>query len=338
MPAVRVLTTGGTIASRRTATGAVTAQNSGEHLLSQVLGGGAQARVEVEEVFRIGSFSLTLADLLQLARQVQEAVADPNIDGVVVTHGTDTMEESAYLVDLVHTAAAPVVFTGAQRAADEPDADGPRNLADAIALAAAPAARELGAVVCMAGRAYDARNVTKVRTLAPDAFAAPGYGHVAEVYRGQVAVSATPRRPARFHLAELGELPDRVDVVPLTVGVDATFLQAARQAGARGIVLQAFGAGNANPPVVAEVAHCVEAGVVVLVVSRCREGPVAPIYGGGGGVDLAAAGAVFAGNLRAPKARLLLTAALGATPDAAAAVARLRPHLLPGYLSETSEE
>lgn len=338
MPAVRVLTTGGTIASRRTATGAVTAQDSGEQLLSQSSGRSRQIRVEVEEVFRIGSFNLRLADLLQLARRVHEAVAHPDVDGVVVTHGTDTMEESAYLVDLVHTAAAPVVFTGAQRAADEPDADGPRNLADAIALAAAPEARQLGVVVCMAGRAYAARQVTKVRTLAPDAFDAPGYGHVAEVYRGQVAVAATPRRPARFGLAELGELPARVDVVPLTVGADATFLQAARQAGARGIVLAAFGAGNANPTVVAEVARCVAAGVVVLVVSRCHEGPVAPVYGGGGGVDLAKAGAVFAGNLRAPKARLLLAAALSAAPDAAAAVSRLRPHLLPGSMSETSEE
>lgn len=336
MPAVRLLTTGGTIASRRTATGAVTAQDSGERLLAGLRGASAD-RVEVEEVFRIGSFALTLAHLLQLARRVHDAGTNPDIDGVVVTHGTDTMEESAYLVDLVHPGATPVVFTGAQRAADEPDSDGPRNLADAIALATAPSARGLGVVVCMAGRAYDARNVTKVHTLAPDAFAAPGYGHVAEVYRGQVAVSATPRRPARFGLAELGELSARVDVVPLSVGVDATFLRAARHAGARGIVLQAFGAGNANPAVVAEVECCVQAGVVVLVVSRCREGPVAPIYGDGGGVDLAAAGAVFAGNLRAPKARLLLTAALSATPDAAAAVARLRPHLLPDFPAGTAQ-
>ncbi len=335
MPTVRVLTTGGTIASRRGAAG-VTAQDSGAELVATLPGGDLGVRVEVDEVFRIGSFSLSLADVVHLTRRVVDAAAEPGVDGVVVTHGTDTMEESAYLVDLAHTAATPVVFTGAQRAADEPDADGPRNLADAIRLAAAPAARDLGAVICMAGRAYDARNVTKVRTLALDAFDAPGYGHVAEVYGGQVAVSAAPRRPARFSLAELGELTARVDVVPLMVGVDASLLQAARQAGARGIVLAAFGAGNANPTVVAEVAQCVDAGIVVLIVSRCREGPVAPIYGSGGGVDLERAGAIFAGNLRAPKARLLLAAALGAAPDPVIAIERLRPHLLPEFPSPTN--
>ncbi|GAA2313995.1 asparaginase [Nonomuraea roseoviolacea subsp. roseoviolacea] len=323
---VRVITTGGTIASRRGHEGAVSVAVPGRDLVGTVP---AEVTVEIDEAMLVHSFNLTLDGVRRIAERVRAAVTEPGVDGVVVTHGTDTMEETAYFVDLILGPDRTVVFTGSQRHAGEPDGDGPRNLADAVRVAAATAGRGLGAVIAMAGGVHAARYVTKAHTVALDAFASPDHGPIGHVYGGHVRVGAIPVRPAGFDLAELAGPAARVDIVPVYVGADGTYLAAARAAGARGIVLEALGAGNPTPGVLHEVRECVAAGVPVLVTSRCRRGPVVPLYGAGGGADLAAAGAVFAGDLGAPKARLLLTAALSAEPDPDRALARLLPHLLP---------
>ena len=324
MRRVHVLSTGGTIASRPGADGRVLASDDVSDLLASA-GGVDGVTVTAEEVVRLGSYRLTLDDALQIARRVRAAAAAA--DGVVVTHGTDTMEESAYLVDLLHAGPQPVVFTGAQRNAQASDGDGPRNLRDAVRLAGTPAAAGLGAVVAMAGRVLPARHVTKVHTVDVAAFDAPGAGQLGAIDPDAVRLVAQPRRGPVFDLDALAaELP-RVDVVPLHLGVDGTFVRAAREAGARGIVLEAFGAGNVTPDVLAETERALADDVLVLVSSRCAAGPVSAIYGAGGGADLAAAGAVLAADLRAPKARLLLTLAIGTTDDLRAARAALLPPL-----------
>ena len=326
MRRVHVLATGGTIASRPGADGRVLACDDVTALLESA---GAVEGIDVTaaEVVRLGSYRLTVADALAIARRVGEASSQA--DGVVVTHGTDTMEESAYLVDLLHAGPAPVVFTGAQRNAQIADSDGPRNLRDAVRLAGDPAAAGLGAVVAMAGRVLPARYVTKVHTLALEAFAAPGGCQLGEIDPQAVRLVSQPRRRPVFDLADVPDQLPRVDVVPLHLGADGTFLRAARDAGARGIVLDAFGAGNVTPAVLAETEKALADDVVVLVSSRCHAGAVSAVYGAGGGADLAAAGAVLAGDLRAPKARLLLALALATTDDPVAACAALRPHLEP---------
>ena len=191
----------------------------------------------------------------------------PDVAGVVVTYGTDTTEETAFFLDLFHADPRPVVVTGAQRAADAPDSDGPRNLTDAVTAAAAPATRGLGVLI--------------------------GFG-----------VSSS--RPAA---------PARVDVVACYPDADATALPALVDVGARGIVLEATGAGNANPATCAVVAELTAAGVVVVTSTRVAAGPVTAIYGDGGGVDLLAAGAVPSGLLRPSQARMLLAALLGLHQD-----------------------
>jgi L-asparaginase len=323
---VRVLATGGTIASRPGGRGAVLAADSGAQLLEAV-GRVAGLDVEVEEVFRLGSYRLELRHVVQLARRVRAAAAE--VDGVVVTHGTDTMEESAYLVDLLHAGPQPVVFTGAQRNAAVLDTDGPRNLRDALRLASDPGATGLGAVVAMAGRVLPARHATKVHTLALEAFDAPAGLRLGEVGVDEVRLAAVPRRRLALDLDAVPDDLPRVDVVPLQLGVDGTFVRAAREAGARGLVLDAFGAGNVTPAVLSETERSVADGALVLVASRCHAGPVSPIYGAGGGADLASAGALLAGDLRAPKARLLLTLALATTRSADEARAVLHEHIRP---------
>lgn len=307
MPLIALVATGGTIASRATPTGRQ-AQATGTELLSRsTLPAGTDVRTV--DLAAKGSFAWQHADLRALIRGARQQLAG-EVDGVVVTHGTDTMEELAFLLDLVHTDPRPVVFTGAQRPFDHPAPDGPANLSDALAVAGSPLARNRGVLLSFDGHVFPARGVTKVDTLGAHAFDAPGRGPALRVADGAVsALTAAARPPTLPFDHATADLP-RVDVVPLYVGTDATGLRASVAAGARGVVLAAFGAGNANPPVVAATAEAVAAGVPVLVCSRVPAGPVLPLYTGGGGADLVAAGAVFGGDLSPWQGRMLLTVAL----------------------------
>ncbi|GAA1619527.1 asparaginase [Kribbella sancticallisti] len=316
---IRILTTGGTIASTPRGDGSVSVSVGGLALAGIA---DLPEPVTVRELMRRHSFALSLPDLLQLVTQIlAEATRH---DGLVVTHGTDTLEETAYLLDLLtpEEQQVPVVLTGAQRHAGEVDSDGPRNVADAVLVASSPAARGLGPLVVMDGRIHAARQVIKVHTLAPDAFGSFSGGPVGEVRRGIVRFWSTPIRPPGFHLAGLRTPLPRVDIITSYVDADGVQLAACRAAGARGVVLEALGAGNPTPGLLDEVRATTAAGLPVLVTSRCTGGPTAAIYGAGGGVDLVRTGALMAGALPASKARLLLLTALSAS-----ALSQLHAHL-----------
>ena len=325
LPRVLVITTGGTIASRP-GTAGLTATTAGEDLLRAVPGLGEIARVDVEEIFRIGSYQISVEQMFALASRIREVAGDSDYAGVVVAHGTDTMEESAYLADLLHAGDKPVVFTGAQRNAADPDTDGPRNLRDAVRIAASPQARGIGVVIAMEGRIDAAREATKVHTRALRAFGSFEHGALGEVAGDAVHIYRRRTRPD--NLARLTTLEPRVALIKLAAGMDGLLLRAAREADYQGIVLEAFGIGDANPAIAAGVECATDAGMAVLVTSRCPEGTVAPLYGGGGGADLARAGAIFAGNLRGPKARVLLMLALAAARETGRPLEELlAPHL-----------
>ncbi|MBV8398082.1 MAG: asparaginase, partial [Acetobacteraceae bacterium] len=228
--------------------------------------------------------------------------------GVVVTHGTDTMEESAFLADLVVTSDKPVVFTGAQRHADERDTDGPRNLAEAIRLAAS-GLRGLGAVILFDQEFHAARDATKTHAYRVGAFTSMEHGKVGEIDGDRILLH---RRPALRLTVSTERIEPAVDLLKLVMGSDARFIRFAFQSGAKGIVIEAFGRGNGTTSVVEGVREAIEAGTPVVIVSRCPQGRVKPIYGKGGGKDLAAAGAIFAGDLAGVKARVLLAVLLGA--------------------------
>ncbi|MDP5181610.1 asparaginase [Blastococcus sp. BMG 814] len=321
---IHLLATGGTIASRRGAGGLASVTPAADLLAAAGTPDGLV--VTTSDLTTVGSFALTTADLRGLVAEVRRRLA-ADVDGVVVTHGTDTMEESVFLADLVHDDPRPVVLTGAQRPFDDPAPDGPRNLADALRVAAAPAARGCGALLCFDGLAFAARGVRKVETLRSGAFAAPGRGPVLRVDGDAVTPLARPVRGPALPLDLDADLP-RVDVVPLYLGADDALLRAAVAAGAAGVVLQAFGAGNVTPAVAAAVAELVAGGTPVLVCSRVPSGPVAPLYTGGGGADLARDGAVLAGDLSPWQARLLLAAALAVAPHDPLPV--VRDHLAAG--------
>ena len=308
-----VVTTGGTISMRPDpATGKLVPAASGEELV-QMLRWPEAPPLELDDFARVPSFDMHGALALSLARRVLDHRAP-----VVVTHGTDTMEETVYLIDrLLPEDAAPVVLTGAQRGADEADTDGPRNLRDAILVAGSEQARGRGALIVFGGEIHSAREVRKTHTSAVRAFTSPEYGPIGSVDAGRVVVRRQPERQLPLPVPD--ELAP-VDLIRLHAGSDARFLRTAVESGARAIVLEGTGRGNANEQVVEGVREAVAASVAVVVCSRCPEGRVEPVYGRGGGRDLADAGALFAGDLAGPKVRVLLQVALGSGIDAASAL------------------
>ena len=315
---VVVLSTGGTIAMRPDpATGKLVPAVSGEELV-EMLGWPEAPPLQLDDFARVPSFDVHGGLALLLALRVNEHAAREDVAGVVVTHGTDTMEESVYLIDRLLASEKPVVLTGAQRGADEPDTDGPRNLRDAIRVAASAHAAGRGAMIVFAGEIHAAREARKVHTSAVRAFDSPGYGPIGTVDAGSVRFR---RRPDRRAPSPVPSALAPVDLIRLYAGSDARFLRAAVASGVRAIVLEGTGRGNANEQVVEGVREAVAAGVPVVVCSRCVAGRVEPVYGRGGGRDLEEAGALFAGDLAGPKARVLLQIALGAGIDAASALA-----------------
>ena len=319
---VVLLATGGTIASRESAEaggGAIAADTGGQ--LLQSTSGTTAVPVRVVDVFQRGSFSLTFSEMLTICARIREALSDPQVLGVVVTHGTDTMEDTAFLADLVHADPRPVVFTGAQNAADSAHPDGPANLLQAVAVAASPAAVGHGALLCFAGKVFPATGVRKAHTLRLDAFSNPDFGQVGTVTaEGQVELAAPAPRRAALELPQPGVATPRVDIVSTYPGADTVLLEAAVAAGAAGIVLQATGTGNANLAFCSALEPLIEGGLAVVTSTRVDAGPVVPVYGAGGGQDLQRIGAIPSGLLRPSQSFILLSLLLGlrATSEAIA--------------------
>ncbi|MBT2407723.1 MULTISPECIES: asparaginase [unclassified Streptomyces] len=311
MGRIVVISTGGTIASRWQGSGFAADADGSEVMATAPLPEGIT--VEVVDLFSVNSPRLTTAHQLTLLRTVHEVLADPDVDGIVVTHGTDTLEESAFLVDLHHHDPRTVVFTGSQLPMGTADGDGPGNLYDALLTAATT--RGLGVLITFAGRVHAARGTVKTQAVALDAFADPSKELLGKVGFGRVAMLRSPHRPEPLALPAMPEIPPRVDMVMHHSDGDAVMLNAAVAAGARGVVLVGTGAGNATPEIVAAVRTAVAGGVLVALTTRVTAGPVTEIYTHGGAVDLVAAGAVPTGTLRAPQARIAVLSALLATTD-----------------------
>ncbi|WP_329418120.1 asparaginase [Streptomyces sp. NBC_01268] len=317
-----VISTGGTIASRWTGSGYAADASGDDVVATAAVPDGVN--VEVLDLFNVNSSRMTTDRQLGLLRAVRETLADPGVDGIVVTHGTDTLEESAFFLDLHHSDPRTVVFTGAQRPFGTGDGDGPGNLYDALQVAAT--VHGLGVLVVFDGLVHAARGTVKTKTLASDPFADPSGERVGRLGFGQVDIEREPVRPAPLPAPAAGAAAvPRVDIVMHHSDGDPVLLNASVAAGARGVVLVGTGAGNATPEIAAAVADAVSQGVLVVLSTRVASGPVAEVYTGGGAVDLAAAGAVLAGTLRPGQARIALLAALLAeVPSAERRVSLLR--------------
>lgn len=323
MRTLALLSTGGTIATTAGEQGLAVAVGADDLLASaeRVWGSGG-VRVQTREVYGMVSFAASVADVLALARAVREAARE--VDGIVVTHGTDTMEEAAFLLALTHDSSVPVAFTGAQRPYDDPAPDGPRNLAAALRWVGDPRSEGTGVSVVFDDDVIPAVGVRKVHTLGLNAFRAPGRAPVAAVGADGVRVHA--RAPEVPVLLRPDLEPPRVDVIGQYLGTDATALRASVTAGARGVVVAGFGAGNATPETTRACVELLDSGVPVGLASRVGAGPVSGIYAEGG-AELMRAGAVLMGDLSPWQARLLLAAALTHTDSASGVAERCRTWL-----------
>lgn len=308
MQRILLLSTGGTIASKiDPQTHAAVPVTSGDGLVPpHVLG---SISLDVRDVACIGGSQVTPELGWELAKQVQHALADPDYLGVIITQGTDGIEETAYLLDLLVSTSKPVVHTAAMRNQSELGADGPRNLASAVRVAASPLACDHGVLVVMNDKIFAAGEVMKTDTVNPDSFAAPGRGPLGVVARqGPVFFHRTLTRQ---HLSPTA-LETRIPIIRVGLGMDGALVEAAVKGGAQGIVLEGAGAGNIAERAVPAIERALAARIPVVMTSSAYQGLVDPVYGyPGGGYMLNQAGVILGQGLTAAKARVKLMVALG---------------------------
>jgi L-asparaginase len=311
---VAVVFTGGTISMRLDPTaGGNVPVLSGEEILAQVPGLDEVADVVAIDRGRTPASHFTFPALFELWDAIHEADERPGVDGVVVVQGTDTIEETAFVFDLLHAGDGPIVVTGAMRTASAPDYDGPANLRRAVAAAAAPALRGAGAVVVLSGTIEPADDVTKTHTLAFDTFRSLNTGSLGRVDGDRVLVDR-PRGPRR-HVAAT-RAAERVHLVTATVAMDGTPIDALREAGADGFVIAATGAGNTSATLLAAAERAMAVGLPVALTTRSPSGAASADYAfPGGGATWVRAGAMLAGHLGGPKARIALALGIGAGLD-----------------------
>lgn len=312
---IHLLFTGGTISMRLDpVSGAAVPALSGDEILAHVPGLRREAMLSVEDYARLPGPHVTPEWMWRLRGRVQQLLDDKAVDGIVIAHGTDTLEETAYLLDLTLDSPRPVVFCGSMRTVSDPGWDGPANIVTAVRAAADPESFGRGVLVAIGEEIHGAAEVTKWHTQHLDAFRST-HGPLGVVERGR----AVYHRPAfRTPVIPSDRIVTAVDLHVAVSGCDDGALCASLDRGARGIVIEAMGCGNVPPGLLPGIRKALAASVPVVVVSRSPEGRVTPVYGyEGGGRMLREMGVVFGPELPGPKARIKLMVALGRTSDRA---------------------
>jgi L-asparaginase len=317
-PLVVAVFTGGTISMRvDEREGGAVPSLSADEILRAARGIEEVADVRAEQWGRHPGPHMTVERQWALRARLIELVAEPSVAGVVLTHGTDTLEETAYLIARSVASEKPIVFTGAMRAASDLGWDGPQNLIDAVRVAAAPEAVGVGTMVVMGGRVFAGLEDTKSHTHQLDAFEAPGLGPIGVVDEDRVIFRRRVIGTPPLLTPETPATP--IDIVSTWAGADARLLDASLASGARGVVVAAMGRGNVPPDVVPGIERWVAAGRPVVIASRAGRGRVGTTYAyPGGGRKLSDMGAIFAGARRPAQARIDLMLGLGSGMDAAA--------------------
>lgn len=318
MPTIMLFATGGTIATRDRGGGAVrTPQLSGSQVLKLIPPSVSSSHtVEVVELGPMPSTAITPALAFGWVAEVQRQLARDDVEGAVVTVGTNAMEETSYLFDLTLDTPKPVVFTGAMRMPAQLSSDSARNLFSALAAVRAKQLAKMGVVVVMNDEVHAARDVVKTHSHGVHAFTSPSGGPLGRVVERsghadwQICID---RRPAFRQRIPATTLETRVGYVKAVLGSDELLIDASVGAGARGIVIEAFGEGSTTTAMAPAIERALASGVAVVIASRALLGGTVPLYTEVGESRwLLNQGAIFAGRLSGPKARIKLMLALGA--------------------------
>ena len=310
---VVILTTGGTIAMRLDPERGIVPAVSGPELIAAVPPLAGVCPVEVREFANIPSPHMTPAVMHSLALQADNALAEPDVCGVVITHGTDTMEETAYLLDLFIASEKPVCLVGAMRSAAEISPDGPKNILCAVRCAASPKARGMGVLVVMNEEIHAAREVTKTHAANPKTFASPFWGPLGYVDEDRVIFRRLPLERQTIRPAAIEE---DVHLVKLAAGMDDFLINCLVDKGVKGIVIEGSGRGNVHESAMPGIRRAVAAGIPVVLVTRCLGGRVLDVYGYAGSAKRQKeSGVILGGEISGQKARIKLILALGVTTN-----------------------
>jgi L-asparaginase len=265
--------------------------------------------IEIHDFCKIASPQIELKHWVGLTATVQTLVDRADIGGVVVSHGTGTLEETAWFLDLTLETDKPVIVIGAQRNASEPDFDGTRNLVSALKICASPHAHGMGVMVALSDHINAARDATKTHTLDLDTFQSGDWGYLGVVLKSGVVFR---RRPiGRLHIPLILDQLPRVDVIPMYAGADGALIHAAAALGAGGIVVQGISTGHVNEAMYQAIVNVLDRGLSVVIASRIAKGGTRVAYGFTGSThQLVEAGAVLSGDLSPWKARIVLMLAL----------------------------
>ncbi|MCU0425415.1 MAG: asparaginase [Candidatus Kapabacteria bacterium] len=312
-PRIAIVFTGGTISMKvDDAFGGVVPALSAEEILSLTPSIHELTDLEPIEFGRYPGPHVTPELMLTLAREVQELADQPAIQGIVITHGTDTLEETSYFLDCTVNTVKPIVVVGSMRNSSEPDWDGPRNLRDAVLLALNPKSRGMGVMVCLADSIQAASEVSKMDTSNLSTFESSNFGPLGRIVNGSVLLY---RQPVRRDYFAVKELPKFVPIIKCYTSGEAELMRLALESSIppEGIVVEAMGVGNVPPPFYHQILRALERQIPVVLTSRCPIGRVEHLYAyEGAGKQLYEAGVIFADYLTGQKARMKLLAALGA--------------------------
>ena len=294
-------------------TGGVIPRYSGEELLKKIPDARKLANIFCYDFGKYPGPHVTPEIMIDLSTQLKRNIAEKKLDGIVITHGTDTLEETAYLIDLTIKTEIPIVFTGSMKNSSEPDWDGPRNLTDSIQVCLNGNSKNLGVLVCLHGEVNAASEVTKIFSNEIETFQSLDFGALGFVQYGRVVYNRLPR-----HLETINtdKVNSNVDLLTVYAGMDEKFFRHSADSGTDGLVIQALGIGNVPPAAFKGVEYVIKKNIPVVLVSRCPAGETSNIYSyPGAGKHLHDLGVIFTDYLNGQKARIKLMLALTKTTD-----------------------
>lgn len=314
MKKILVVFTGGTFSMMiDQSTGGAIPRYSGSELLDMIPQAKELAEIEYFDFGKYPGPHVTPKLMLELSKRIKQLIAEKKYDGVIVTHGTDTLEETAYFLDLTINTEIPIVMIGSMKNSSEPDWDGPRNLIDAIHICLNDNSKNLGVLVCLNGEINAASEVTKIYSDSVESFKSLDFGSLGFVQNGRVIYN---RLPHYLEKIETDVIDDNVDMLTVYAGMNEKFFRFSADSGASGIVVEALGVGNVPPPAFEGIKYAVQKGIPVVLTSRCPAGETDYIYSyPGAGKHLHDLGVIFADYINGQKARIKLIIVLGKTKD-----------------------